>query len=115
VRVCGMLTGVSISLDPSTRTRLVGIASDRNSPQKHFWRAQIVLLSADSFGTIEFMRVTGTSKTCVWRWEKRLMKAGTDGLLIDKTRPSCIRTLDEVVIERVVTLTLAEPPSETTH
>ncbi len=110
-----MLTGVSISLDPSARARLVGIASDRNSPQKHVWRAQIVLLSADSVGTNEIMRVTGTSKTCVWRWQQRFMEAGTDGLLIDKTRPSRIPPLDEAVIERVVALTLAEPPGETTH
>ena len=42
-----MLTGISISLSPSDRARLAAIAADRNSPQKHVWRAQIVLLSAD--------------------------------------------------------------------
>jgi len=73
------------------------------------------LLSADSVGTNEIMRVTGTSKTCVWRWQKRFMEAGTDGLLIDKTRPSRIPPLDQAVIERVVALTLAEPTGETTH
>jgi len=42
-------------------------------------------------------------------------KAGADGLLVDKTRPSRIPPLDEAVIERVVALTLTEPPGETTH
>ncbi len=55
-----MLTGVSISLAPSDRARLVEIAADRNSPQKRVWRAQIVLLSADGVGTQGIMRATGT-------------------------------------------------------
>jgi len=110
-----MLTGISISLGPSDRSRLLEIAADRNSPQKHVWRARIVLLSADGVGTSEIMRVTGTSKTCVWRWQQRFMEAGTDGLLIDKTRPSRIPPLCPAVIERAVALTLTEPPGETTH
>jgi hypothetical protein len=63
-----MLTGVSISLSPSDRARLVEIAADRNSPQKQVWRAQIVLLSTGGVGTNTIMRTTSTSKTCVWRW-----------------------------------------------
>ncbi len=110
-----MLTGISISLSSSDRARLVEIAADRNSPQKHVWRAQIVLLSADGVGTNEIMRVTGTSKTCVWRWQERFMQEGVDGLLRDKTRPSRIPGLGPEVAERVVALTLADPPTETTH
>ena len=60
----GMRTGVVFSLSLSDRARLVEIAADQNSPQKHVWRAQIMLLSADGVGS-EIMRVTGTSKTCV--------------------------------------------------
>ncbi len=100
---------------PTDRARLVEIAANRNSPQKHVWRAQIVLLPADGVGTNEIMRVTGTSKTCVWRWQQRFIEAGTDGLLVDKTRPSRIPPLDAAVIERAVALTLTEPPGETTH
>lgn len=54
---------------------------------QHIWRAQIVLLSADGVGTNEIMRTTGTSKTCVGRWQRRFMEAGMEGLLVDKTRP----------------------------
>ena len=110
-----MLTGISINLSPSDRARLVEIATDWNSPQKHVWRAQIMLLSADGVGTNEIMRVTDTSKTCVWRWQQRFMEAGADGLLVDKTRPSRIAPLDAAVVERAVALTLTEPPGETTH
>jgi hypothetical protein len=33
------------------------------------------------------MRRTGKTKTAVWRWQERFMRAGVDGLLRDKTRP----------------------------
>jgi hypothetical protein len=38
---------------------LTALATDRNATQKHVWRAEIVLLSADGFGTNEIMRRTG--------------------------------------------------------
>jgi hypothetical protein len=62
-----MRSGISISLSPYDRKRLDGIRKDRNAPQKHAWRAKIVLLSADGVGTNTIMRRTGTPKTCVWR------------------------------------------------
>lgn len=43
------------------------------------------------------------------------MRAGVDGLLRDKTRPSRIPPLRAETAERVVALTLAEPPGEATH
>src|SRR5271168_3065452 len=115
MRFYGMRAGISISLNSSDHARLVEIAADRNSPQKHVWRTQIVLLSAQGVGTNEIMRATGKAKTCVWRWQKRFMEAGTDGLLVDKTRPARIPPLGEAVTERVVALTLTEPPAEVTH
>ncbi len=110
-----MRTGISISLSPSDRERLDFIRKDRNAAQKHAWRAEIVLLSADGVGTTEIMRRTGTSKTCVWRWQERFMQDGVDGLLRDKTRPSRIPPLAAEVAEQVVARTLENPPGETTH
>src|SRR5438309_12072765 len=110
-----MRTGISIKITRPDRRRLEAITKDRNASQKHAWRAAIVLLSADDVGTNEIMRRTGTSKTCVWRWQQRFMEEGVDGLLRDKTRPSRIPGLGPEVAERVVALTLADPPTETTH
>src|SRR5215204_5345787 len=104
-----MRSGISITLSTSDRTRLEAIVSNRNAPQKHVWRAQIVLLSADRIGTVEIMRRTGTSKTCVWRWQERFAEAGVDGLLRDKTRPSRVPPLGQEVIDKVVALTATEP------
>jgi hypothetical protein len=70
---------------------LEAILRNRNAPQKHVWRAEIVLLSAAGLGTVEIMRRTGTSKTCVWRWQERFAVAGVAGLLRDKTRRRACR------------------------
>jgi transposase len=88
---------------------------DRNAAQKYVWRAEIVLLTAEGVGTNAIMRRTGKSKTCVWRWQERFIEEGFDGLLRDKPRPSRIKPLGVEAAERVVALTLAEPPGETTH
>jgi hypothetical protein len=81
-----MRNGISLTVSSTVRRRLRVLIADRNSAQKHVWRAQIVVLSADGVGTNAIMRQTGKSKTCVWRWQQRFMEGGFDGLLRDKTR-----------------------------
>jgi len=115
MRICGMRTGVSITVTSADRVRLEAVIKDRNAPQKHAWRAAIVLLSAEGVGTNAIMRRTGKSKTCVWRWQERFMAQGVEGLMRDKTRPSRIPALGAEVAERVVALTLEDPPVEATH
>jgi hypothetical protein len=85
VRVCGMRTGIIVEVNAADRVLLEAVVADRNSPQKHVWRARIVLLSAGGCGTHEIMR------------------------------PSRIPPLGEEVTERVVALTWTDPPGETTH
>jgi transposase len=110
-----MRSGTSIELTPADRLRLEAIIRNRNAPQKHVWRAEIVLYSADGLGTVAIMRRTGKSKTCVWRWQQRFAEEGVEGLLHDKTRPSRIKPLGQEVIDRVVALTATEPPHQATH
>tara|TARA_R110000787_G_scaffold9696_4_gene33595 strand:+ start:733 stop:1323 length:591 start_codon:yes stop_codon:yes gene_type:complete len=110
-----MRTGITFEISSPDRLRLERLAKDRNAPQKHVWRASIILPSADGLGTAAIMRRTGKSKTFVWRWQERFMSEGVDGLLRDKTRPSRIAPLRPEVAERVVALTLTDAPGETTH
>ncbi len=110
-----MRTGIAIHLRPSDRKRLRTIIDDRNSPQKHVWRARIILGTADGPGTAAIMRAAAVSKTAVWRWQERFMEEGLDGLLRDKTRPARVPKLADEIVERVVALTLSESPGETTH
>src|SRR3546814_9732344 len=114
MRVFCMRTGISFPVSPIDRQRLMALIKDRNAPQKHVWRAEIILLSADGAGTVEIMRQTGKSKTCVWRWQERFAAEGFEGLLRDKTRPSRIPPLGPAVAERVVALTLQGPTGQTT-
>jgi hypothetical protein len=110
-----MRTGICLSVTPADMGRLRCLVKDRNAPQKHVWRAQIVLLTAEDLGTNAIMRETGKAKTCVWRCQERFAAEGFEGLLRDKTRPSRIPKLDPSIAERVVALTIEAPPGETTH
>ena len=101
-----MRQGISITVDAAARARLAAIVADRNRPQKHVWRARIILLTADGVGTSGIERQTGKDKTCVWRWQERFMREGVDGLLRDKTRRPGKPPLATTVIERVVALYL---------
>ena len=110
-----MRTGIDFTVSDGDRQRLEAIVADRNSSQKHVWRARIVLLSADGRGTNAIMAATGTSKTTVWRWQARFMQVGVDGLLRDKTRPPGKAPVAEDRVGEVVRLTLGPPPHEATH
>src|SRR3546814_1155624 len=81
-----MRTGIEIEVTAPDTKRLEAIVAARGSPQKHVWRARIILLTARGLGTQAIMMATGRSKTCVWRWQERFMAEGVDGLLRDKTR-----------------------------
>ena len=51
VRVCAMRAGKSLSVSSADAGRLRSVVQDRNAPQKHVWRAEIVLLTAEGVGT----------------------------------------------------------------
>jgi transposase len=103
-------------VSPADRERLAAIVGDRNRPQKHVWRARVVLLTADRVGTAEIMRRTGLSKPSVWRWQERYLEVGVNGLVRDKTRPSRVPPLDDRKVAEVIRRTLEEPPpGEATH
>src|ERR1700704_48598 len=92
-----------------------GVGGGGSGPQKHVWRARIVLLSADGMGRMAIQRQTGKGKPTIWRWQARFMAEGVDGLLHEATRPAGKPPLTAAVIERVVEMTLGEPPGERTH
>src|SRR5215472_14106692 len=110
-----MREGISIEVSAADRERLAAVVADRNSPQKHVWRARIILATAAGCGTGEIMRRAGVSKPCVWRWQERFMRQGAAGLLRDMSRKPGLPPLPPALVDRVVALTLTEPPGETTH
>jgi transposase len=95
--------------------RLERIVADRNSVTKHVYRARIVLLAGDGLGTTRIAHRVGKSEPTVRRWLERFAAQGVDGLLRDATRPPGRPPLAKVVVERVVHMTLHEPPPDATQ
>src|SRR3712207_1852781 len=110
-----MRKGIVVDVSAADRARLEAVVANRNSPQKHVWRAKIILLTADGLGTNAIMRGSGQSKSVAWRWQERFMQEGVEGLLRDKTRPPGRQSLGPEIIERVIALIAEDPPGEATH
>jgi transposase len=104
-----------VNVTADDRHRLEAIVADRSSAQKHVWRAQIILATADGCGTVEVMRRSGKAKPVVWRWQERFMREGVDGLLRDKTRRPGKAPLPPETVQRVLDLALGPPAGEATH
>ena len=66
-----MRQNLGLFVNSAEREHLAAIIADRNGPQKHVWRAQVVLLTDDRIGTNEIIRQTGPGKPSVWRWQER--------------------------------------------
>ena len=102
-------------LGPANCAELQALLTDRNTPRKLVWRAEIVLATADGCGTVEIMRRAKTSKPTVWRWQARYLDEGIDGLKRDKTRPSRVPPLPWETRLKVIAKTVQETPPNATH
>jgi len=67
------------------RERLRRLAHDRNTPQKVFWRAKIVLLAGQGNRALQVAAEVGMSVLTVHRWRRRYQSKGVDGQLKDAT------------------------------
>ena len=76
-----------MELSAESLGRLERIVADRNSRQKHVYRARIVLLAGEGLGSTRVARAVGKSEPTVRRWLERFAGQGVDGLLRDATRP----------------------------
>src|SRR3982075_1988614 len=110
-----MRAGIFVNVTRADRHRLEAIVSDRSAPQKHVWRANIILATAEGCGTAEIMRPSGKSKPVVASWQARCMREGAEGLPRDKTRKPGKQPLPTGTVQRVVDLALGPPPGVATH
>lgn len=106
---------ICLYLGPAERSELQALITNRNTPRKLVWRAEIVLATADGHGTFAIMRRTGMSKPTVWRWQERYLDEGVAGLRRDKTRPSRVPPLPTETKLKVVAKTVQETPPNATH
>src|SRR5436305_9675878 len=110
-----MREGTAVEVSAAERARLEAVVAGRNSPQKHVWRARVVLAAAEGLGTNGIVRRTGKSKPRVRPWRARFAAEGVAGLLRDKTRKPGTPPLPAATVERVVELTRQGPPGEATR
>jgi transposase len=106
---------ICLYLGPAQRAELQALLSNRNTPRKLAWRAEIVLATVDGQGTVEIMRRTAMSKPTVWRWQERYLDEGVPGLKRDKTRRSRVPPLPREVRLKVIAKTVQETPPNATH
>lgn len=97
---------ICLYLGPADRSELQALITNRNTPRKLVWRAEIVLATADGHGTLAIMRRTGMSKPTVWRWQERYLDEGVAGLRRDKTRPSRVPPLPTETKLKVIAMTV---------
>jgi hypothetical protein len=106
-----MRTGVTVDLSDADRQHLAAIVADRNSPQKHVWRAQSVLLT--------YCRRLWHGRDHAAQQHQQNGSLALAGTLHDGwcRRPAARQNppLGTEVEQRVVARTLTDPLGETTH
>jgi transposase len=106
---------ICLYFDPANRAELPALIANRNTARKLVWRAEIVLATADGYGTFEIMRRAKTSKPTVWRWQARYLDEGVAGLRRDMTRPSRVPPLPRETRIKVIAKTVQDTPPNATH
>ena len=112
--------GIEIEVSAADRARLPeAIVADRNSPQKHVWRALDHLWRPAKAAAPAAVHAPGgrVEASACGAGRQRFIAEGVDGVLRDKTRPSRIAPLPKAAVERALTdATLEEtPPEGVTH
>ena len=110
-----MAQTVSVIVSAEDRAQLAAIVGDRSRPLKHVQRARIVLHSADRLSAVEISRKAGVSRPAVWRWQHHYAEEGVQRLLREGTRKPGKAPVAMATVAKVLALTSAVPPGETTH
>lgn len=103
-----------LELSDESRATLEGWLRRHKTSQNLAKRARIVLACATGMTNADVARQLGTNETTVSKWRRRFAERGPDGLL-DEVRPGAPRKIQDVHVERVITLTLEAQPEEATH
>ena len=110
-----MRAGIVVNVTRADRRRLEAIVADRSAPQKHVWRANIILATADGCGTAEIMRRSGKSKPVVWTMAGAVHGGGRRRADARQDAQARQATAAANTVQRVVDLALGPPPGEATH
>jgi transposase len=103
-----------VALSDDERETLERWARRPKSAQALALRCRIVLAAANGEANGEIAARLGCHPTTVGKWRRRFAERGLDGLH-DEPRPGKPRSIGDDDVERVITKTLEETPTNATH
>src|SRR4051812_25883925 len=100
----------TVNVPEADRRELSRRARDRGAPAREVERARIVLLAADGVPGQQIAAMVGCAEGTVVTWRGRYAERGLPGLA-DLPRPGKPSPLPEALRDRVLELTLTQPPT----
>src|SRR3954471_11106905 len=100
-----------VQVPDADRRELERRARDKGAPARVVERARIVLLAADEVPGKQIAQMVGCAEGTVVTWRGRYAESGLAGLE-DLPRPGKPASLPEALRDRVLELTLTEPPDQ---
>lgn len=107
-------TLVPITLDSEERNALERWIRRPRTAQALALRARIILACERGGNNGTVAAELGVNRATVAKWRSRFVEQRLDGLL-DEPRPGAPRTISDADVERVITVTLEEQPTDATH
>lgn len=104
----------NILLAEVDRLALEALLRSHKTPQSRALRARIILKSGAGESVESIACSLGTSANSVYKWRKRFVESGLDGLL-DLPRSGQPKKLTEEAVKKVLKLTVERIPHEATH
>ncbi len=104
-----------ITLSPEQQTLLESWARSRSFPARVVERARIVLRAAAHEQDQDIAASMAITPKKVSRWRKRFLALGVEGLKQDAPRPGRKPEIGPRLVQRVVTMTTRQQPTNATH
>ncbi len=103
-----------LKISESDRERLILWTRRQKSGQALALRSRIILACSEGHKNIQVAKQERTTNATVGKWRQRYVDKGIDGLM-DEERPGAPRTISDVQVEEIVTITLESQPVGMTH
>ena len=110
-----MRVASTVTLTPELRKGLTRWSRGRRVSVRVSERAHIILLAAEGLQNQEIASRLHVVPRTVARWRQRFVERGMDGIRADAPRPGRTPRIDPEFVQRIVTKTTNEAPSDATH
>ena len=104
----------AVVLSDEQQKQLESFAASRSLPHAQVERAKIILKAASGMQNIQIAEELSTSRETVWKWRKRFVERGIEGLY-DELRPGRPRSIEDERLAELIRKTLQTKPEGSTH